>query len=167
MVFKDENPDKISVCVTLSSNDIEALFSVRDFEIEISPVSRIRPSVWPVAGCRYMMSRKIIPGYISSFPILKSYLMQIFHSGNESVLHPFSGVEWALSATLGLIFDQVGLPYSVLNTVVPILCVCGPGCINLANILPVCNYCAKMLKNLVPETLYVRAFKFAVSRDFT
>jgi hypothetical protein len=55
----------------------------------------------------------------------------------------------------------------VLNTVVPILCVCGPGCINLANILPVCNYCAKMQKkNLVPEILYVRAFKFAVSRDF-
>jgi hypothetical protein len=45
MVFKDEKLDKTSVCVTLSSNDIEALFSVRDFEMAISPVSKTRPSV--------------------------------------------------------------------------------------------------------------------------
>jgi hypothetical protein len=45
MVFKDEKLDKTSVCVTLSSNDIEALFSVRDFEMAISPVSKIKPSV--------------------------------------------------------------------------------------------------------------------------
>ncbi len=48
--------------------------------------------------------------------------MQIF-TQDESVLHPLSGVEWALSVTLGLTIGQVGLPYSVLNTVVPILCV--------------------------------------------
>jgi hypothetical protein len=38
MVFREEKLDKTSVCVTLSSNEIDALFSVRDFEMAISPV---------------------------------------------------------------------------------------------------------------------------------
>jgi hypothetical protein len=45
MVFRDEKLYKTSVCVTLSSNEIDALFSVFDLEMAISPVSKIRPSV--------------------------------------------------------------------------------------------------------------------------
>ncbi len=93
--------------------------------------------------------------------------MQIF-TQDESVLHSLSGVEWALSATLGLTIGQVGLPYSVLNTVVPLLFVCVDlGVLTLRIFYQFAITVQKRSKDLVPEILYVRAFKFTVSRDFS
>ena len=68
---------------------------------------------------------------------------------------------------LGLIFDQVGLPYSVLNTVVPIVSCVDLGVLTLRIFYQFAAIVQKRLKDMVPEILYVCAFKFAVSRDFT
>ena len=90
-----------------------------------------------------------------------------FFTQDELVLLAFAGVEWALSVTLGLTIGQVGLPYSVINTVVPIPLYVNLGVKTLRIFYQFATTVQNAWNDLVPEILYVRAFKFAVSREFT